>query len=132
MTPSTYGYRIPDTGDLAKGANGWFASIVYNFERLDDHNHDGVNSALLALASFSPYTATIAAAGWSVSGSGYKQTISAPAGLTEFNNYNAKFVFTAPVGKVGEIAYLHYDRISATSIDVYCNDNTAEFTAYFR
>lgn len=132
MTPSTYGYRIPDTGDLAKGANGWFASIVYNFERLDDHNHDGNNSALLSLASFTSYSATLLAADWVVSGSGYKQTVTAPSGLTEFNNYNAKFVFTAPAGKVGEIAYLTYDRITATTIDVYCNDITAAFTAIFR
>ncbi len=132
MTPSTYGYRIPDTGDLAKGANGWFASLVYNFERLDDHNHDGVNSTLLSFSSFAPYTATLLAASWVASGSGYKQTVTAPAGLTEFNEFTAKFIFTAPAARIGEVAYLNYDRITATTIDVFCNDITAAFTAIFR
>ena len=132
MTPTTYGYRIMDVGDKAKGTNGWFESINFNFERLDGHDHDGVNSALLSFASFSPFTGTILAAGWTVSGSGYKQTVTVPAGVTEINNYNVKFIFTAPSGVVGEIAYLDYKRISATTFDVYCNDNTAAFTVLYR
>lgn len=132
MTPSTYGYRILDTGDLAKGTNGWFASIVYNWLRMDFHNHDGNNSALLSISSFAPYTVAVPAASWSSTANGYKQTITAPAGLTEFNNYSVKFVFTAPAGLVGHEAYLGYVRTSATTMDIYCNDNTAAFTAVFR
>lgn len=132
MHVTTYGYQIPDTGDAAKGTSGWFAAIVANFNRLDTHNHDGNNSALLTVGGFSPYTNAIAAAGWGSSGSGYKQTVTVPAGVTDINNYNVKFVFTAPSGVVGQLAYLNYKRITATTFDVYCNDNTAAFTAIYR
>lgn len=132
MHVTTYGYEIPDTGDPAKGANGWFAAIVFNFERLDDHNHDGNNSSLLSLESFAPYTQSIAAADWVSSVSGYKQTLIVPLGITEINNYNLKFVFTAPAGVVGQGAYLGWKRLTATTYELYCNDNTAAFTAYYR
>lgn len=132
MTLTTYGYKRPDDGDLAKGANGWFAQLVYNINRLDSHNHDGANSPSLTLGAFVPYTSAILAANWAVSGSGYKQTITVPAGVTEVNDYNMKFIFTAPAGKVGEVAYLNYDRLTSTTYDVYCSDNTAAFTAIYR
>lgn len=48
MHLSTYGYKIQDQGDKAKGTSGWMASTAYNFTRLDAHNHDGVNSPLLS------------------------------------------------------------------------------------
>jgi hypothetical protein len=132
MTLTTYGYKLVSDGDLAKGASGWFAMLNYNTSRFDAHNHDGVSSALLALSALSPYTGTVLAAGWVVTGSTYKQTITVPAGVTEVNNYNVKFIFTAPAGKIGEIAYLHYDRLTATTYEVFCNDNTAAFTAVYR
>lgn len=132
MTTTTYGYRKPETGDRARGTNGWFESLEFNIDRFDSHNHDGSNSAALELSSFSPYSGTILAANWSADSGGYKQTITTPAGVDDINNYNVKFVFTAPAGKVGEMAYLGYKRLSATTYEVYCNDNTAAFTAYYR
>lgn len=132
MHVTTYGYQIPDTGDPAKGADGWMAAVVFNFERLDEHDHDGINSPLISSASFATSTSTIAAVGWSASGSGYKQTITVPGAVTEINNYNVKFVFTAPVGQVGQVALLNYKRLTATTYEVYCSDNTAAFTAYYR
>lgn len=132
MDITTYGYRQVETGDKAKGTNGWFASIVFDINRLDGHNHDGNNSALLTFANFTPYSNTILAAGWAVDGAGYKQTISTPAGITEVNDYNMKFIFTAPGGVVGQVAYLGYKRLSATTYEVYCNDITAAFTVLYR
>lgn len=132
MHVTTYGYQIPDTGDPAKGATGWYAAIVFDFNRLDAHNHDGNNSALLTVGNFAPYTGTILAAGWGSSGTGYKQTITVPAGITEINNYNLKFIFTAPAGMVGQGAYLGWKRLTATTYEVYCNDNTAAFTVVYR
>jgi hypothetical protein len=132
MTLTTYGYKLPETGDLAKGADGWFQQLEFDIERLDGHTHDGVDSSLLPLSSFSPYSGTILAANWAADGAGYKQTVTVPAGVTEVNDYNLKFIFTAPVARVGEVAYLAYDRQSATTYEVYCNDNTAAFTVVYR
>lgn len=133
MTPTTYGYKNPDTGDKAKGANGWYASLGYNITRLDSHNHDGVNSSLITIGNFAPYSNAVLAANWATDGAGgYTQTVTVPAGVTEINNYNVKFVFTAPGGMVGAAAYLGYSRVSATTYLVSCNDNTAAFTALYR
>ena len=132
MHVTTYGYQIPDTGDKAKGTDGWMAAIVFNFNRLDDHNHDGINSALIPSSAFATYTSSILAANWVSNGSGYKQTITVPGDITEINNFTVKFVFTAPVGQVGQVAPLNYKRLTATTYEVYCSDNTAAFTAYYR
>lgn len=133
MTTTTYGYRNPDIGDLAKNSTGWFASLNYNITRYDAHNHDGVSSALITISNFAPYTQAILAAAWSTDGAGgYTQTVTVPAGVTDVSNYNVKFVFTAPGGKVGDVAYLGYTRVTGTTYLVHCNDNTAAFTAIYR
>ncbi len=132
METTVYGYRVPEAGDKAKGASGWYQAMEFNWERISDHNHDGANSALLDFSNYTPFSDTIEAADWVVSGLGYKQTVTVPAGVSDINLYNVKFIFTAPAGRVGEIAYLNYDRLTATTYDVYCNDNTAAFTAIYR
>lgn len=132
MTLTTYGYRLPQSGDKAKGTSGWYASYEFNVSRIDTHNHDGANSALLTFSSISPYTGTILAAGWGVDGAGYKQTVTVPAGVTEVNNYNLKFIVTAGTAAVGTILYLGYKRLTATTYEVYCNDNTTALTVLYR
>lgn len=134
MQLTTYGYRLPETGDKAKGTSGWFASLAYNISRLDAHNHDGNNSALLTLASFAPFTSTAAAASWVADGSGggYKQTITVPGGISEVNDYHIEFIFTAPAGVVGQRAALGLKRLTATTFEIYCNDITAAFTIVYR
>lgn len=132
MQTTTYGYRLPEAGDRAKGASGWFASMEYNISRLDTHDHDGVDSPLIPMSNLDPYSSTILAADWTVDSAGYKQTVTVPAGVTEINEYNVKFIFTAPAGVVGQVAYLGYKRLTATTYEVYCNDNTAAFTALYR
>ena len=54
MDLTTYGYRLPEAGDPAKTASGWFASMEFNINRLDEHDHDGANSSLLPMSSLTP------------------------------------------------------------------------------
>jgi hypothetical protein len=132
MVTTSYGYRVPEAGDRAKGSLGWYESIEFDIERLNDHSHNGIDSAQLNVNSFSPFTATLAAADWVVSGSGYSQDASTPVGIDDISNFNVKFIMTAPAGMVGEVAYLGYDRLTATTYRVYCNDNTVALTVLFR
>lgn len=220
MITTTYGYRKPESGDLAKKTNGWFESMEFNVTRFDAHSHDGADSVALSFSSITPYSGVVIgpltfqnsdvndsdetieitghgfiASGapvvytegsgntitnltdaatyyviydtadkiklatseanallgtainitdavdnstdntinpWVVDGVGYKQTITVPAGIDDINNYNAKFVFTAPAGNVGEMAYLEYEKVTATTYDVYCNDNTTAFSVVYR
>lgn len=132
MDTTSYGYRLPETGDTAKGTSGWYASIEFDIQRLNDHSHNGVDSVALSLSAFVPYSQSVTSGSWSASGGGYRQLVTVPAGIDDINNYNAKFIFTAPSGLVGEVAYLNYDRQSASTYYLYCNDNTAEFTVIYR
>lgn len=130
---TTYGYKVPSVGDLAKGTDGWYESIEFDIDRLDSHDHDGVNSTLLNFGSFAPFTNTVLAINWALDASGiYKQTVTVPSGVDDISNYNLKLIFTAPAGKIGETAYLPYKRATATTYEIYCNDNTAAFTAIYR
>lgn len=131
MQTLSYGYKLPETGDKAKGASGWYEALEYNVTRLNSHNHDGSNSPAIDVSSFVPFSQAIAAVGWTAATPGYKQTVTVPSGVLEVNDYHIHFIFTAG-GTVGERAYLGIKRLSATTYEVYCNDNTAAFTAYFR
>lgn len=134
MITTTYGYRVPEAGDRAKGASGWMQAIEFDIDRLDGHTHDGIDSSLITIASFSPFTNTLLAANWVADGSAgnYKQTITVPNGITEINDWNVKFIASAPGGMVGEVLYLPYDRQSGTTFEVYCNDNTVACTILYR
>lgn len=132
METTTYGYKKPESGDRAKGSSGWMQALNYNTDRLDAHNHDGTDSPLLEMSSFTPYSGTILAAAWSASGAGYKQTVTVPAGVTDIANYNVKFVATAPAAVLSQTIDLHYKRLTATTYEVYCNDNTLALTAIYR
>lgn len=133
METTTYGYQLPDQGDKAKGVLGWFKALAFNITRFDAHNHDGTNSPLLTISNYTPFENAILAASWVTDGAGgYSQVVTVPAGLADLNDYNTKFVFTAPAGKVGQAAYLGYKRLTATTYQVFCNDNTAAFLALYR
>jgi len=132
MQTLSYGYKLPEAGDRAKGTGGWYEALEFDISRLNGHNHDGANSPSISISSLSSLTQTILLGAWAAASPGYKQTKTVPAGVSEFNDFDVHFIFTAPVGKIGERAYLGTKRLTATTYEVYCNDNTAEFTAVFR
>lgn len=47
-TTTTYGYKRPVNGDRG---SVWFADLITNIDRMDAHDHDGVDSALLPAAN---------------------------------------------------------------------------------
>lgn len=132
MRTTTYGYRVPETGDPAKGIGGWYESIEFDIDRLDQHNHDGTNSRQLSSSAIPTETVSILAAGWAVDGVSYKQTVTMPAAVPEINDVSVRFYQTAPAGEVGKNANLAFKRLTATTVEVYCSDNTAEFVMVLR
>jgi hypothetical protein len=139
MTPTAYGYKIPDYGDLSKGSTGWMEAQDFNWERISAHTHDGVDSPLLTVAAFASFTVTAPAASWVANPGGaglpvggYKQTVLMPSAITEVNDYMVKFL----ISTVGVLQYqqvfLDYTRNSGTSIDIYSNDNTISILCVFR
>lgn len=139
MTPTTYGYENPDTGDLSKGSTGWMAQINFDIARLDAHSHNGIDSVLLNISSFATQTVNAPAGSWvansggsGLPSSGYKQTVTAPVVIGEVNNYIIKFlVNTAGATQYQELD-LFYTRASATTITIYCSDNSIAVLCVFR
>jgi len=127
-----YGYRVPETGDRAKGALGWYVAIEFDIDRLDNHNHDGINSRQLSSTAIPASTVDVLAADWVVDGVGYRQTLTMPPAVPEVNAVSVRFYQTAPIGEEGKTADLAWRRITATSVEVYCSDNTAAFVMVMR
>lgn len=132
MRTTTYGYRVPETGDPAKGIGGWYESVEFDVDRVDSHNHDGINSRLLSSTAIPTETVSVLAAGWVADGPAYKQTVTMPAAVSDINDFSVRFYHTAPVAEVGKNAQLAWKRVTATTVEVYCSDNTAEFVMVIR
>lgn len=136
---TTYGYLNPNSGDLSKGVNGWMAAMNFNILRWDGHSHNGVDSALLNFASIQPQSVSAPSGSWiNAAGTagrpqgGYQQTVTAPASVTEINNYNIKFLVSTAGNRQYQPMNLFYARETATTFTVYCNDNTVDLTCVFR
>lgn len=133
MITTAYGYRNPETGDLAKGSSGWMASYNFNVVRTDAHNHDGVNSAQLTVNSFATLFSQILAADWVASGGAvpWKVVVTVPAAVTDVSNFAVRFVITNGATP-GKALYCHWVRTTATTITVYSNDNTIDVLVIYR
>lgn len=139
MDTTTYGYLNPSSGDLSKGVNGWMAQINFDISRLDGHTHNGVDSALLNIGALSSLTVVAPAASWVVStggaglpASGYMQTVTVPAAISEINNFTVKFLQNSGGAKQYQPLQLFYARLTATTFNLYCNDNTIDVLCVFR
>lgn len=121
MITLSYGYLLPqdpDTGDE------FFVALEDDIRQLNDHDHDGVNSAPLAF-----HPVSILAASWvavpSVAGL-YKQDIVVPAGL-QYDSVDLWFRLSS-----GEFVYPSVERVNSTTFRVFTNDNSLAYVAYCR
>lgn len=121
MLTLSYGYKLPqnpDTGDVV------FPALQTDIQQLNDHAHNGVDSAPLATQS-----ASILAAAWSaapIGGGVYRQSISMPTGLS----YDVAQIWFKV--STGEYVYPSVEKINSTSYYVYTNDNLLQYTAFYR
>lgn len=120
MITLSYGYKKPqnpDTGDIV------FPDLEDNWQQVNDHTHDGVDSALLAVQ-----LQTISASGWTAipaqPGTSSK-LITVPTG---FNYDECQIDFRLATG---EMIYPSIARVSATQYTIYTNSVQA-FVAIYR
>lgn len=121
MTLTTYGYKLPaspDTGDV------WFAALAFDIQRLNDHTHDGTNSAPLSSQSQSVLSANWVAA--PIGGGVYRQLMTLPGAL-QYDTIDMWFKLSS-----GETVYPTVERVSATTYYVYTNNNALAYTAFYR
>lgn len=123
-TTLSYGFVRPAEGDLA---SVWMDALEDNVTQLNSHDHDGTDSALIAAASISKYTTTIASTGYTSLGNGnYSKVITVPAAITEINSYLVQFYITA----TGVRVWPSVERASATSYTIYLNQQLALTAVY--
>lgn len=117
MTTLSYGYLLPqntDTGDE------WFSALEFDIQRLNDHTHNGTNSAPIAKS-----TASLPSGSWiaaPIGGGLYYQdyTFSNPF------NYDS-FLFDFRLS-TGELVFPTVERLASNQIRVYTNDNSKTYT----
>ena len=124
MVTLSYGYKRPQAGD--RGAI-WFTALEDNITRLNDHDHDGVDSALLSGSVIVKGTVTVSSGSWTLVSTGkYKQTVTCPSGFTMADHIPSVRLST------GHIIHPTIERVSNTSFDIYTLDNTLTYTVIFR
>lgn len=121
MIVLSYGYEKPqntDTGDIV------FPALERNWQRVNDHTHDGINSAPLSSTSQTIYDFfwTLAPIGGGV----YRQLVTIPSPY-DYDTADIWFRLST-----GEFVYPSIERVSANSFYIYTNDPTLEYTAYYR
>lgn len=127
MLVLSYGYKKPETGD--KG-DVFFPALEFNIQRLNDHSHNGTNSAKLTALAIEAISHVKLAAGWvAVVGEAgtYKQTVTVPAGvdLDELcplilDNTTKKYLS------------LCVQKLTSTTFEVSINDNTIDLLVLYK
>lgn len=126
MDTLSYGYKRPETPDRG---NVFFPALEDDITQLNDHYHNGTDSAPIPVTSLTKTTQAIAAASWSAtSGGRYRQEVTMPAGFT-YANSTIRFFLN---GGSTQICYLRTEVGSAANkYYVYINDNTLALTALY-
>ena len=81
MDTLSYGYKKPRSPD--KGTIFWPA-LEFDIQQLNDHNHNGTNSAKLTAASSVVVTVSILNTGWgaALADGGFRQLVTLPGTVT--------------------------------------------------
>jgi hypothetical protein len=119
MLTLSYGYKKPqnsDTGDVV------FPAMEQNIQQMNDHQHNGVDSALLTSSTNSTGIWSAAPIG----GGLYRTLMTVPAGYS-LNSCEMWFKTAA-----GATIYPSIEQVSSTTYYLYCNDNTLVINAYYR
>lgn len=121
----SYLFKKPQTGD--KGSVFWPA-LEEDIQKMNDHTHNGSNSARLSSSSITASTQAISSVSWSAtSGGTYRQLVTLP-GTMLYDEYI--IVFKDQASPKGQL-FLNVEKVSSNTYYVYINDNTKSITAYY-
>lgn len=110
------GYRNPEDGDL-----NFYANLNDNIERLNGHDHDGLNSEILVVT-----TQVVNSGSWGSPTNGiYSQTLTLPGGLL-YDNVSIQARLST-----GEVVYALIERGSSTEYIISTNDNSLAYAVVF-
>jgi len=123
-TTLSYGFKKPANGD--RGTT-FFPDLADDIQQLNDHTHNGTNSAALTIQAVAITTASIPSGSWvATSGGTYRQLVTLPGTLT-YDTVAMEFRLTASKN----IVYPSIEYVSSTTYYVYTNDNSLAMTAIY-
>ena len=121
MRTTSKGYKIPTSGDRGT----WYGNLEFNFDRLNGHKHDGIDSAPLTSKAIQKDSVSVSSADWVSQGGGtYKQTVDVPNGIV-VGNANLS------VQSAGAVIFPSIEIVNPTRIAIYVNDPSLNLTVYF-
>lgn len=123
MQTLSYGYKKPETNDKGSVV---FPALEALIQQLNDHAHNGINSAKVSSSNLTKTTQTISSSNWTlVSGGHYTQTLTLPGALV-FDD----LIFTFKLDS-GAPVFPTVTKISTSQYAVAFDDNTLNLTAVF-
>lgn len=120
MLTLSFGFKKPETGDLGTIV---FPALEGNIQQLNDHSHDGIDSAKVLSSGVTPVQQSVAAGSWVATGIDlFKQTVTLPGTLS----YDTTS-FTVKLAGTGHVVHPTIEKVSASQYDIYTNDNSIGF-----
>lgn len=122
MLTLSYGFKKPQTRDTGTIL---FTALEDNLQQLNDHSHNGVDSARLTAAAVVASTQTIAAGSWVATSQGNYRQLVTLSGLS-YDEINIGMRNSS-----GHIVAAQIEKVSSSTYYVYTNDNATDFTAVY-
>jgi hypothetical protein len=123
MQTLSFGYLKPQTPDRGPDV---FPALEQNIQRINDHNHDGTNSALLTYASIVPITQSLVGVAWEdLTNGNFRTLVTVPAGVQVGSN-TIRFR-----DGDGNPVLLSTSRVNANQFYVYTNDTSQTYTVVY-
>ena len=124
-TTLTYGLKKPESGDRGTSV---FTDLEDNIDLLDDHNHDGVNSALIPSTSIAKESLGIGA--WSGPNSNglYTALLTFPSGRLPEDSI-VKIQDATTKEDLSHLTKIRVVNGSNIQYEIYSNDNTLSLEA---
>lgn len=118
-------FKKPQTGDKS---SVWMPAIEDNFQQLNDHTHNGIDSEKIPGSSVYAVSQVINPASWSLVSPGkYSQIITMP-GTMLYDQHALAFKET---GGNRRPVILAVERNSSNTFTVFTNDNALAVTVYY-
>ena len=122
--------KKPETGDRGRA---FWPALEEAIQRINDHNHDGSNSAPISGANVFSTTAVLPAASWVVGTNGeYYQDVTITD--TVPNGSHLRFGLQFRIDDAGvpkDLVFPVVEWLTSTSFRVYTNDNTVDYRVYY-
>lgn len=109
----TNGYQLPEDGDLG---DIWFDALEANIQRLNDHKHNGLDSAKLSTSSIEALSSTIDSADFTLVSGEYQYDLTLPP-LILLDTSAIEFRDATTRDRI----YLKYEMLSVSQIRVFSN-----------